>query len=367
MAAKHVVSSDKKYCMPFCTLKDSSTSKWIACDGIDCPVEWYHCECVDIDAADLPPGDWMCPPCVAALKGARPKTPRRSPAEKGIDARNKAFDKFAEQSLEDISRRKREIEMDIAREELRGMELKLELTKRGAGGSGMSGGAVSARDFEELLGKLACDDRGSDGKRQRSGLYEVARHQVRVTQEWPHKNLDMEYSSQGINFKDLSMPQFVAGEINIIKNSDEEGERKGRLDFLKALMYEAIACKKLPWSVILDCYSGWLLEVERGRQNWGDDFSSMIGGIVRRASYDLLMNTKSTSLRDGHKFLWYCSEFNRGACDLESPHMSTTSVRGMVREVVHMCATCYTAKKVERHHSERSSECPLRAKEEGTK
>ena len=38
-----------------------ASAKWICCDGEDCPVEWYHWECVQV--TDKPTGDWFCPKC----------------------------------------------------------------------------------------------------------------------------------------------------------------------------------------------------------------------------------------------------------------------------------------------------------------
>ena len=38
-----------------------ASSKWICCDSDDCPVEWYHWECVQV--TDEPTGDWFCPKC----------------------------------------------------------------------------------------------------------------------------------------------------------------------------------------------------------------------------------------------------------------------------------------------------------------
>ena len=38
-----------------------ASGKWICCDGDDCPVGWYHWECVQV--TEEPTGDWLCPKC----------------------------------------------------------------------------------------------------------------------------------------------------------------------------------------------------------------------------------------------------------------------------------------------------------------
>ncbi|CAK1546167.1 unnamed protein product [Leptosia nina] len=52
------VYSQETYC--FCG-KDESDSPMIGCDSPQCPLQWYHFECVGI--ASAPDGDWYCPQC----------------------------------------------------------------------------------------------------------------------------------------------------------------------------------------------------------------------------------------------------------------------------------------------------------------
>ena len=51
-----------------CGNSEASTN-WICCDGDDCPVEWYHWECVQV--TDEPIGDWFCPKCSHKLQEKR--------------------------------------------------------------------------------------------------------------------------------------------------------------------------------------------------------------------------------------------------------------------------------------------------------
>lgn len=36
---------------------------------LQCPYEWYHCECVGI--TDPPKGKWYCPQCITTMKSRR--------------------------------------------------------------------------------------------------------------------------------------------------------------------------------------------------------------------------------------------------------------------------------------------------------
>ena len=67
---------------------------WICCDSPDCPVEWYHYECVHV--TEPPAGDWFCPQCTERAKtstttststkakaGSKPKQPATTSTTKG--------------------------------------------------------------------------------------------------------------------------------------------------------------------------------------------------------------------------------------------------------------------------------------------
>lgn len=46
----------------YCTCKKVSHGEMIACDNDDCEVEWFHFECVGLQAK--PKGRWICPSCM---------------------------------------------------------------------------------------------------------------------------------------------------------------------------------------------------------------------------------------------------------------------------------------------------------------
>ena len=49
----------------YCTCKRVSFGQMIACDGKDCPVEWFHIGCVGLKS--LPKGKWYCRECQEAM------------------------------------------------------------------------------------------------------------------------------------------------------------------------------------------------------------------------------------------------------------------------------------------------------------
>ena len=45
----------------FCYCKSPESGAMIACDNKDCPIEWFHFDCIGIKNA--PEGNWYCPEC----------------------------------------------------------------------------------------------------------------------------------------------------------------------------------------------------------------------------------------------------------------------------------------------------------------
>ena len=43
--------------------QDKDYDMMIACDGENCPTEWFHLSCVNLIQAKVPSGNWYCPDC----------------------------------------------------------------------------------------------------------------------------------------------------------------------------------------------------------------------------------------------------------------------------------------------------------------
>ena len=45
----------------WCFCRQGSSGEMIACDNLECEVEWFHFFCLNLSSA--PEGDWFCPKC----------------------------------------------------------------------------------------------------------------------------------------------------------------------------------------------------------------------------------------------------------------------------------------------------------------
>ena len=217
---------------------------------------------------------------------------------------------------------------------------------------------------EEEVDEQDSDDRESKGKKKKkkSGLYRKASDNNRKPQEWPHLHLKFEYTSKDIGYRQLKMNTLVAGELDIIEKCSDSVEIKGRMSFLKTLMNYADSSDI---DSILDWYADWVRRIEIGESQWNDDPSKSGAAILGRAklgdtsSHRKVQVAQKDWARDSsrkNEGTWFCSAYNRNKCSKGDTH--TWLIKGVSRQVKHICATCYMSAKVELKHPECSSACP---------
>ena len=47
----------------YCICNDVSFGEMIACDNLDCSIEWFHMGCMRLNSHNKPKGKWYCPDC----------------------------------------------------------------------------------------------------------------------------------------------------------------------------------------------------------------------------------------------------------------------------------------------------------------
>ena len=195
-------------------------------------------------------------------------------------------------------------------------------------------------------------------RRSKSGLYKKASDRVSKPQDWPHLFLKREYASRDLRFAEMTMPMFVAGEIEIITACKNPLEKEERLNFWGTLMYHAI---QTDFVVIKEWYAAVVREIEVDSKKWGDDYIKVGEDIIRRESLHGGKSKEKTvgfsaGFSDQHA-VWFCSAFQRNRCSSAAPHKA--KVGGVERQVQHICATCYIRTKKQADHPECASTCPF--------
>jgi hypothetical protein len=159
---------------------------------------------------------------------------------------------------------------------------------------------------------------------------------------------------------------FVAGESEILSSlSKTDEEMSGRLSMLRQIAYYK---DTYSWQSLLDLYAAWLRQIELCQRKWLDDTTQLEHVILvgHKHSDQQVSNrdksVKSEFTRDsksGDDSVWFCSEYQRNKCSFQNSHMLV--IKGQMRSVEHICATCWQKDNTKLGHPESSSECPHQA------
>ena len=195
----------------------------------------------------------------------------------------------------------------------------------------------------------------STGKSLRSGKTVKPTSKVVRPQLWPHSELNVAACSNDVTYDKLTIEEFVAGYTTILHSRKlATTEKQAREAHLIHLMYLAMTYE---WQAVLAYHGAVLLEIERGHSPWGDSFHHLDARILQghfKSSGNSLRSSASKDLRP----VLFCWDYQRGTCNFPSDHSG--SLRGEVKFLRHICATCWVRERKKRAHRENSEQCPLR-------
>lgn len=191
-------------------------------------------------------------------------------------------------------------------------------------------------------------DASENRKKVKSGMYDKIADDVVMKLKWPHKKLDPRWVARRPAVHQLQFEHVVAGEIAIIMRSSNPEEVKCRLHILQKLAYWNL--QEQGWPRVRDIYTGILHRLEEGEATWSATFDEYDMAFPIKISH----NRGSTT---GKREVFWCKDFNKGTCTLDSGHKAT--IAGRERVVTHICAACWKQGKREKH-SETDASCPAK-------
>jgi len=169
--------------------------------------------------------------------------------------------------------------------------------------------------------------------------------------------LSLGFVSKNVTYDELTIEEFVAGYSAILLLPQiTSHERKHRTEHLGALMYLASIYE---WSAVRSFHAAVLLEIERGRLNWGDSFLHLENRTLagsHKKTKDQKRPAPSTSTA-----VLFCREYQKGSCSHSKDHYAL--LKGEKKWLCHICAGCWVKDKVKRMHSEYSDDCPHKPKD----
>ena len=172
------------------------------------------------------------------------------------------------------------------------------------------------------------------GKRDlKSGkMAKIASRVVVRRQFWPHSELSMGYVTKDIGYDELSLEEFVAGYSAILLLPQVSSrERLHRTEHLGALMYLASIYE---WPAVRSFHAAVLLEIERGRLNWGDSFFHLENRTLAGMHKKVKNQTKHPAPQTSTIVL-FCCEYQKGSCSHNKDHYAM--LRDEKKWLSHLC------------------------------
>lgn len=195
-------------------------------------------------------------------------------------------------------------------------------------------------------------------KKKKSGISAQASDRVRYPQRWPHSHLQFEHVNKQVRFDELDFKLFVAGELEIISDSElTSSERTGRLNLLKKIVYYYSTYE---FKGLKAFYAAWLREIELGKKKWSDDSqiieSAILSKYILKTSKSRSSAARKTENEQNNDNVWFCQLYQRNKCLHKANH--TETIKGKLRLAQHICATCWLKDRKKLVHPECSSSCP---------
>lgn len=184
----------------------------------------------------------------------------------------------------------------------------------------------------------------------KSGMYDKIADDVVMKLKWLHKKLDSRWVSPRPLVHQMLFEHVVAGEIAVIMRSDNPEEVRCRLHILQKLAYWNLQGEG--WPRVREIYVGILQSLEEGEAQWTSTFDQydMVFSIRQKDS-----KSKPASKPGPRPDTYWCRDYNRTTCSLESGHKAL--VAGKEQVVSHICVVCWKNGKREKH-PETDSGCP---------
>ena len=212
-------------------------------------------------------------------------------------------------------------------------------------------GAYRGNDSERDYNRQIRDDK------VKSGFLDKPRSQVITKQKWPHMNQNPRYVTSPLTFNQLNFCQFVGGEVRTVLRAEDWDEITGRLRMLSKIAYLYDQCRD--WERARNVYFTIVSSIEEGESIWDNSFGHydiMCPPKQEEGGAHYRFDNKTQQAKTKPKKEFYCKEFQKGECDMTSPHRSW--IRNNYEMVEHFCFPCFKVRLGKLNHSPVAENCP---------
>ena len=175
--------------------------------------------------------------------------------------------------------------------------------------------------------------------------------------KWPSSMLDGIFEDEEIPFKELTISQFLCGELCIWdRPKTNRHEIKARRYLIKKMLKNE---PKLGFEKCKEIYKTFLMRIEKGFVSWKNitDIDRIETEIVLKCiSFQEKGRSGRVEFIKKIDTIW-CKDFNKGTCNQADNHEQM--FQGKLVRVSHICRKCFSKKKEKNRHREMDSQCPF--------
>ena len=213
---------------------------------------------------------------------------------------------------------------------------------------------------KEYYDSSSDSENNQSGRLIKSGINAKPTSSVREQLKYPHFSLGQVsgYIGQNVQFHQLTYDQFVAGELTTIINSEDPAEQIGRTELLQHVALWKLR-SNVTWQQIRSTYEHVIRRIENQEIGWDTDWERYEKHIYDKVPTKVEKSRAISKTANNGDIVWFCKSYQRpDGCNRNSPHVAKVS--GVMRQVHHICATCWYKEKASKPHSESSAECPYK-------
>ena len=187
--------------------------------------------------------------------------------------------------------------------------------------------------YEESEKQQTLQGKGHSGKKsERFNTMETCTAPPEL--RWPNEGFVGGTNRKRLSYDDMSIPQWVAGQLNNISQIQDNSLLRLVLDQVIAAMRDA---SSLPWVAVRGAWVSSMHDMEEGRLTWRDTTQWAINRLSN--AQVAMLNSQAVSQTKGR----VCRYYNEGACSFDGHH-------GLYK---HFCSYCFRQGKSNNHPESR--------------
>ena len=178
---------------------------------------------------------------------------------------------------------------------------------------------------------------------------------IKYEVDWAHHWLGKEFEANPVPFGQLKLSHYITGETDILIHYDKPEEFRARLRLMRKIGYWST---KYDWTNARNVYAAIMRGIETGRETWNFDLREYEDMMLTPVKSHQIMTKDKDSKKS--RDTYFCALFQKGECNVDSPHIARIGIDGVEKMVHHVCSTCLIKDGKKLTHPNGATNCPRR-------